>query len=153
MANNNQEAAESLRPFHLAIAVSNLEETRKFYVNVMGCKIGRFSEQWIDYNFFGHQLTTHLVDGLKIENSSNEVDGKQSPVRHFGIVLDWDSWHQLCEELNGRHVDYVVNPNIRFKGQPGEQATFFIQDPSSNMLEFKSFKNISSLFSTEIFDD
>ena len=153
MENNHQPDEASLRPFHLAIPVSDLEEARKFYVNVMGCRIGRFSSRWIDYDFFGHQLTTHLVDDSASDVSSNEVDGKQVPARHFGIVLGWDRWHQLCDEIKGWQLNFVIEPNIRFEGQPGEQATFFIQDPSGNVLEFKSFRDLSALFDTADFND
>lgn len=139
----------SLQPFHLAIPVSDLEDARRFYVNVLGCSIGRFSESWIDYDFFGHQLTTHLKPEACVKVVANEVDGEQVPVRHFGIVLEWNDWHILRETLEDRKIEFLIKPTIRFEGQAGEQATMFITDPSNNALEFKSFKNRSNLFASE----
>ena len=139
--------AETLRPFHLAIPVSDLEAARQFYVNVLGCSIGRVAAEWIDFDFFGHQLSAHLKADALVDIPANEVDGEQVPVRHFGIVLDWDHWQALSEELQQRKINFIIEPTIRFANQLGEQATMFIEDPSGNALEFKAFKIESMIFS------
>ncbi len=135
----------TVRPFHLAIPVNNLEQASNFYSRLLGCNTGRTSERWIDFDFFGHQLTVHL-DSQADDVATNAVDGKQVPVRHFGIILEWEHWHDLAEQLNKAQVDWVIEPGIRFQGETGEQATFFLLDPSGNALEFKSFKNDSAIF-------
>lgn len=135
-----------MHPFHLAIPTSNLESTRKFYGNLLGCGIGREADKWIDFNFFGHQLSIHLNPEETTQVSANVVDGKKVPVRHFGIVLPWDEWHRLSEHLQKNNIEFVIEPYIRFKGEVGEQATMFFLDPSDNALEFKSFKDMSQLF-------
>lgn len=139
-----------LMPFHLAIAVADLEVTKKFYTDVLGSKEGRSSDKWCDFNFFGHQLTTHLSPGEVKQVDSNIVDGAPLPVRHFGIVLSWDNWHDLKDRLEKKSISFITDPHIRFKGQVGEQATMFFYDPSYNAIEFKSFKRFSQLF--ESFD-
>lgn len=136
----------SLRRFHLAFPVTDLEAARKFYVEVLGCRIGRESERWIDFDFFGHQLTAHLSSERAQPVEANPVDGKDVPLRHFGIILDWDAWHSLADTLKKAGVTFVIEPYIRFKGEVGEQATMFIRDPSGNHLEFKSFKDMNSVF-------
>lgn len=133
------------RPFHLAIPVNNLDTAHSFYADLLGCQTGRTSDRWIDFNFFGHQLTVHLDTQPELV-ATNAVDGKQVPVRHFGIILEWDHWHTLAEELNQAQVDWVIEPGVRFQGKTGEQATFFLLDPSGNALEFKSFKNDEAIF-------
>jgi len=135
-----------LRPFHLAIPANDLEASRQFYVNMLGCSIGRSDKFWIDFDFFGHQLSVHLKPEATDAIPVNEVDGEQVPVRHFGIVLDWQTWQDLSEELQQRRVAFIIEPTIRFEGESGEQATMFIKDPSGNALEFKSFKNDDMLF-------
>lgn len=138
----------ALSPFHLAIPVSDIESTRQFYTDVLGCTVGREASHWIDFNFFGHQVSAHVKPEALIETITNPVDGESVPVRHFGIVLEWEAWHQLVERLNSQSVDYLIEPTIRFSGEVGEQATFFLTDPSNNALEFKSFKNNERLFAT-----
>ncbi len=138
----------TIRPFHLAIPVNNLQQAHDFYSDMLGCKIGRQSNRWIDFDFFGHQLTVHLVDELD-NPATNAVDGKQVPVRHFGIILEWEHWHALADQLGRTGVDWVIEPGIRFAGQAGEQATFFLMDPSGNALEFKSFKNDAMIFAEQ----
>lgn len=138
-----------MNPFHLAIAVNNLEEARTFYSSLFGAEVGRESEKWIDFNFFGHQLSVHLKPEETAKAAANEVDGKQVPVRHFGIVLDWGEWHRLADRLNAKAVSFILDPYLRFEGLPGEQATMFLLDPSGNALEFKSFKDESQLFASE----
>jgi extradiol dioxygenase family protein len=133
-------------PFHLAFPIRDIEETRSFYEDLLGCEIGRSTEKWIDFNFFGHQISAHINPEELIQSIANEVDGKQVPVRHFGVVLPWEEWHQLAEKLNNHAVKFVIWPHIRFKGEVGEQATLFFLDPSGNVLEFKAFQNPSQLF-------
>ncbi len=134
-------------PFHLAFPVKDIETTRLFYTEIIGCVVGREAERWIDFNFFGHQISAHLVDALE-EIATNPVDGESVPARHFGLVLEWNTWHDFVEQLNKKEVDYLIKPTIRFEGEVGEQATFFITDPSGNALEFKSFKDSEQLFAT-----
>lgn len=136
----------SLHPFHLAIAVNDLEKARAFYGTLLGCKQGREAERWIDFDFFGHQLSIHLKPEEVGTAKANEVDGKNVPVRHFGIVLPWDEWHSLSDHLTSHHTRFIIEPYIRFKGEIGEQATMFFLDPAGNALEFKSFKDIKQLF-------
>lgn len=134
-------------PFHLAIPVADLQLCRKFYGEVLGCTEGRSSDHWVDFNFFGHQFVLHQKDGAdRKERISNPVDGKEVPVPHFGVVLDWEEWTQLSEKLKALNIPFVVEPYIRFEGETGEQATMFFMDPEGNALEFKAFKDLSQLF-------
>ena len=135
-------------PFHLAFPVSDLEATRAFYGEVLGCAIGRTSDHWIDFNFFGHQVTAHLKPEELGEVKANAVDGKSVPVRHFGAILEWDQWHGLADTMKGRNTDFIIEPHIRFEGEVGEQATMFFLDPSGNALEFKSFKDKAQIFAS-----
>ena len=132
--------------FHLAFPVADLQSARKFYVEMLGCRVGRESTGWIDFDFFGHQITAHLSPGDAKPVAANPVDGDQVPVRHFGVILEWDSWHKLVEQLERFNIPFVISPHIRFKGEVGEQATMFVRDPSSNALEFKSFKDMNRVF-------
>ena len=137
----------SLQPFHLAIPVNNLAKADHFYGSILGFAKGRSNKKWIDWNFFGHQLVTHLKEGDNNEISAiNLVDEKNVPVPHFGVVLGWKEWHELAEKLTENNIKFIIEPYIRFKGEVGEQATMFFADPANNMLEFKSFKNESQLF-------
>ncbi len=135
----------SPRPFHLAFPVHDLDAARDFYANTLGCDIGRKSDRWIDFNFFGHQITAHLSDEAD-EIRTNDVDGDHVPVRHFGLILDWGDWHSLKTTLEERRVGFMIGPKTRFVGQPGEQVTLFICDPSGNALEFKSFRRDDQIF-------
>ncbi len=137
-----------LPPFHLAFPVADLDATRAFYGELLGCSIGRESERWIDFDFFGHQITAHQVDGPGRGPGAptNPVDGKDVPIPHFGAVLDWDAWHALAERLQRAKVEFLIEPHIRFPGQAGEQATMFFRDPSGNHLEFKSFQDPDRIF-------
>ncbi|WP_088330086.1 VOC family protein [Lacimicrobium sp. SS2-24] len=137
-----------LPPFHLAIPVTDLPQAEAFYGDLLGCRRGRSSEQWIDWDFFGHQLVTHLVEAMPSPPSHNEVDQHAVPVPHFGVVLDWQDWHQLANTLEAAQCEFIIAPYIRFKGQAGEQATLFLLDPSGNALEFKAFKDLSQLFAS-----
>jgi uncharacterized protein len=135
-------------PFHLAFPVTDLAATRAFFVDVLGCGVGRASDRWIDLDFFGHQITAHLAPAAARTLSTHEVDGDDVPVRHFGAVLPWDAWHALARRLEARGTTFRIRPHIRFAGQVGEQATFFVEDPSGNALEFKAFKDPARLFAT-----
>ncbi len=138
-----------IQPFHLAIPVSNLEACRKFYKETLGCGEGRSSDHWVDFNFFGHQLVIHYQDPKETNNAtSNPVDGKEVPVPHFGVVLQWEVFHEFARLLKSKDIDFIIEPYIRFQGKPGEQATMFFKDPSGNALEFKAFKNMDQLFAT-----
>jgi extradiol dioxygenase family protein len=136
----------SLKPFHLAIPVNNIEESRDFYTNILGFKEGRSDNKWVDYNFFGHQLVIHLDSQKSISKKFNSVDAHQVPVPHFGVVLDWEEWKLFSEKIKKLKIDFLIKPYIRFKGKVGEQATMFFLDPSGNALEFKSFRNPNQLF-------
>ncbi|MDG1026023.1 MAG: VOC family protein [Gammaproteobacteria bacterium] len=137
-----------LTPFHLAIQVRDINEARDFYGNKMGLPEGRSSTDWIDFNLFGHQLVTHVNPQLgkegKIASIANGVDGQGVPVPHFGVVLNFDDWEALAETVTEFVDDFIIEPYIRFKGQPGEQGTMFFSDPSGNALEFKAFRDIES---------
>ncbi|MTI23145.1 glyoxalase [Fulvivirga sp. RKSG066] len=135
-----------LSPFHLAFPVDNLQEADHFYSQILGCSKGRSSDQWIDFNFFGHQLVAHLSPGESGKGPTNEVDGHQVPVKHFGVVLEWDAWESLAQKLKDEGIEFVIEPYVRFKGEVGEQATMFFLDPSGNALEFKAFKDKTQLF-------
>ncbi|HEY9198993.1 MAG TPA: VOC family protein [Gammaproteobacteria bacterium] len=133
-------------PFHLAFPVTDLEAARAFYGGLLGCAVGREDARWIDFDFFGHQISAHLVDAVPAAEPTNLVDGKAVPVRHFGAVLAWDDWQRLAQRLREAGIGFLIEPHIRFAGQIGEQATLFITDPSGNGLEFKSFKDPQRLF-------
>jgi extradiol dioxygenase family protein len=132
-------------PFHLAIPVHDLAAAREFYGGLFGCAEGRSSDEWVDFDFFGHQVVAHL-DPTRKHVHHNEVDGKEVPVPHFGVVMEWGAWHSLAERLRGRGTRFEIEPGIRFAGQVGEQATMFLYDPSGNALEFKAFKDPARLF-------
>lgn len=134
-----------LRPFHLAVPVYNLQECRDFYGKILGMKEGRSSDHWVDFDFYGHQFVIHYSPE-KTKLHYNPVDGDQVPVPHFGVVLDMETWKELAERLKSVNVEFVIEPTIRFKGQPGEQATLFFLDPAGNALEFKGFNDMSKLF-------
>jgi uncharacterized protein len=137
----------SLQPFHLAVPVTDLAEARRFYGELLGCPEGRSSPEWVDFDFFGHQLVAHLDHtGSERKPIHNGVDGKDVPVPHFGVVLEWDRWHHLAERLRAAGTHFGIEPGIRFQGKVGEQATMFFQDPSGNALEFKAFRDLSQLF-------
>jgi extradiol dioxygenase family protein len=137
----------SLSPFHLAIPVHDLDAARAFYGGLMGCAEGRSSARWVDFDLYGHQLVAHLADGARPQpRSTNPVDGHDVPVPHFGVVLDWPAWQALAARLRAAGQAFVIEPGIRFAGQVGEQATFFLYDPSGNALEFKAFRDPGQLF-------
>ena len=133
-------------PFHLAFPINDIEETKSFYKKHFNCEIGREDRKWVDFDFYGHQLSAHLRPEELKNTKKNSVDGKDVPVRHFGVILEWETWHQLSSKLKENNVDFIIDPYIRFKGEVGEQATMFFLDPSGNALEFKSFRDSSQVF-------
>ncbi len=137
-----------LHPFHLAFPVTDLAAARIFYGGLLGCPEGRSSDEWVDFNLYGHQIVAHLAPAEDAA-ATNPVDGKQVPVRHFGVVLPWDAWHALADRLKAAGVTFVIEPGIRFAGKVGEQATMFFLDPSGNALEFKAFRDPARLFATD----
>ena len=140
--------SDQLRPFHLALPVTDLAAAEAFYCGLLGCGKGRTASRWIDLDFFGHQVTLHLIDAGAAEAPTNPVDGDSVPARHFGMVLDMDDWRSLADRLEQESCKFLISPRIRFAGEVGEQATLFIIDPSGNALEFKSFADPTQLFST-----
>ena len=134
-----------MQPFHLAFPVHDLPATRAFFTEVLGARVGRESDRWVDFDFFGHQVTAHLDPEAKPASQSG-VDGKNVPTFHFGVILDWPTWEALAERLTAQGLDFIIEPYIRFKGEVGEQGTFFIKEPSGNGVEFKSFRDMSRLF-------
>ena len=138
----------SLRPFHLALPVHDLEEARAFYGGLLGCAEGRSSAEWIDFDFMGHQIVAHLAPGSGGDAGMNHVDGHGVPVPHFGVVLAMDDWQALADRLRAAGVRFEIEPTIRFAGKPGEQATMFFRDPSGNSIEMKAFASLDSLFAT-----
>lgn len=137
----------SLRPFHLAIPVTSIELAKEFYGTKLGFAEGRSDEHWIDYNFFGHQLVCHIGESRTF---SNEVDGKDVPIPHFGIVLEWKQFDKFSEKLKSSSINFIIKPYLRFEGQPGEQKTMFFKDPFGNALEFKSFKHDDEIFNKSL---
>ena len=136
-----------MRPrFHLAFPVRDLDEARAFYGDLLGCREGRSSEEWVDFDFFGHQIVAHLSPNEIGHKAFNQVDGDQVPVRHFGAILSMDEWMKLSARLTECNVRFIIEPDIRFRGEPGEQATFFFLDPSGNALEFKAFHDDAAIF-------
>ena len=139
----------SIPRFHLAFSVNDLSAARSFYEGVLGCGVGRSDTHWIDFDLYGHQIVAHL-DEAKVDRAiSNAVDGDDVPVPHFGLILSWPDWELLADRLQGAGMAFVIEPHVRFKGLPGEQATMFFRDPSGNALEFKAFRNDSQIFATE----
>jgi uncharacterized protein len=136
----------TLRPFHLAFPVHDLGAARSFYGDIMGCEEGRSSAHWIDFNFYGHQIVAHLDPTARAVAVHNPVDGHDVPVPHFGVVLTMAQWDELAARLKAAGTQFGIEPHIRFKGEVGEQATMFFQDPSGNALEFKAFADDAMLF-------
>jgi len=140
----------SLTPFHIAFPVDDLKAARHFYGDVLGCPEGRSSDQWIDFNLFGHQIVAHRVDDGRAPRRAgdNPVDGHEVPVPHFGVVLPPEQWKALAARVKGAGVSFVIEPYTRFEGQVGEQSTMFFLDPAGNALEFKSFADMDQLFAS-----
>ena len=139
----------SLSPFHLAIPVHDLAQARAFYGELLGCPEGRSADTWVDFDLRGHQLVAHLDPNARPAPHHNPVDGHEVPVPHFGLVLDWPDWEALAQRLTGAGTAFVIEPGVRFAGEVGEQATFFLLDPSGNALEFKAMRDPSALFSAQ----
>jgi extradiol dioxygenase family protein len=139
-------ATTAIPPFHLAFPVADLAEARAFYGDLLGCPEGRSSDEWVDFNFYGHQIVAHLAPQQTGRASASQVDGKDVPVRHFGAVLPMDEWERLSRKLTAAGTKFIVEPYIRFKGEPGEQATMFFLDQCGNAIEFKAFADIGNLF-------
>lgn len=135
-----------LNPFHLAFPVTSLAHARRFYGDLLGCPEGRSSADWVDFDFFGHQIVAHLAPDEAGHQATSAVDGHQVPVRHFGVVLEMGQWNQLADRLREAGTGFVIEPYVRFKGEVGEQATMFLLDPCGNALEFKAFADRSQLF-------
>ena len=138
---------DKLNPFHLAIPVSNLEESVAYYRDTLGLREGRSSNKWADFDFFGHQLVCH-VSNIINEQITNPVDGEEVPVPHFGVVLSIEKFEEFLLQINDKNIDFIIKPTIRFKGEIGEQRTMFFRDPSGNAIEIKAFKDIENLFSS-----
>lgn len=141
-------SAPAMPPFHLAFPVHDIAVARQFYGEVLGCSEGRSSPDWVDFNFYGHQIVAHLAPDECGHKQASAVDGHNVPVRHFGVVLPMDQWQAMAEKLEALGMQFVIKPYIRFKGEVGEQATMFFLDPSGNAIEFKAFANIDALFAT-----
>ncbi|TVZ23299.1 hypothetical protein JM84_2222 [Dokdonia sp. Hel_I_63] len=137
----------TVRPFHLAIPVDDVEKARVFYRDILNLPEGRSSDHWVDFNFFGHQLVIHYKEKSIVDEVHNEVDGKAVPVPHFGVILEWNQFQKFAEEITP-HVTFVIAPYTRFEGLVGEQSTMFFYDPCGNALEFKAFKDDSQIFAT-----
>lgn len=137
-----------MRPFHLAFPVHDLDAARAFYGGLMGCREGRSSDRWIDFDLYGHQIVAHLDEAARPAGASNPVDGHDVPVPHFGVVLTMQDWQALADRLTGAGVRFGIAPHVRFKGEVGEQATMFFTDPSGNALEFKAFADDAMIFAT-----
>ena len=133
--------------FHLAYTVTDLDSARSFYGELLGCQEGRSTDTWVDFNFFGNQLSLHLGEVVKRSKTSSKVDDISVPMPHFGCVLDWDSFHDLADKLQSAGIQFIIEPTHRFEGMPGEQATMFFEDPFQNALEFKAYQNPSEVFS------
>ena len=136
----------ALHPFHLAFPVTSLDKARAFYGGLLGCPEGRSSDEWVDFDLYGHQIVAHLSPDEAGHRETNAVDGDNVPVRHFGVVLSMQEWETLAAKLKAAATRFVIEPHIRFKGQEGEQATMFFLDPCGNALEFKAFADPSKLF-------
>ena len=136
----------NIQPFHIAIPVHNLDESRIFYREILGCEEGRSSDHWVDFNLFGHQLVIHYKPKSGEDLHTNAVDGKAVPVPHYGVVLEWNHFQNFSDDLRSKQVEFIIEPYVRFEGEVGEQATMFFLDPAGNALEFKAFKDMDQLF-------
>jgi extradiol dioxygenase family protein len=137
-----------MRPFHLAFPVDDLDRAENFYRDVLGCGVGRRSDKWIDFDLWGHQVVAHLTESMP-ETQRNPVDGDQVPAFHFGIVLSVEDWEALVDRMRGAGAEFLIEPRVRFEGEPGEQRTCFVKDPAGNALEFKAFRDLGQLFATD----
>ena len=133
--------------FHLAYTVTDLDSARRFYGELLGCQEGRSTDTWVDFNFFGNQLSLHVGEVVKRSKTTSKVDDISVPMPHFGCVLDWNTFHNLADKLKSAGIQFIIEPTIRFKDMPGEQATMFFEDYSGNSIEFKTYRNPSEVFS------
>ena len=133
--------------FHLAYTVTDLDSARRFYGELLGCQEGRSTDTWVDFNFFGNQLSLHVGEVVKRRKTTSKVDDISVPTPHFGCVLDWDTFHNLADKLKSAGIQFIIEPTIRFKGMPGEQATIFFEDYSGNAIELKAYRKPSEVFS------
>ncbi|MCA0871888.1 VOC family protein [Seohaeicola saemankumensis] len=138
----------AIRPFHLAFPVDDLDAARAFYTGTLGCGEGRSSDRWIDFDFHGHQIVAHLAPEECRATATGAVDGHGVPVRHFGLVMTMEDWQATADRLTAAGTEFVIEPYIRFEGQPGEQATMFFTDPAGNAIELKAFRDLEQLFAT-----
>ena len=136
--------------FHLAFPVRDLAEARAFYGDLLGCPEGRSSEEWVDFDFYGHQIVAHLAPQEAGHRETSAVDGDNVPVRHFGVILSMPAWQALADKLTRAGVEFIIEPHVRFKGETGEQATMFFLDPCGNALEFKAFSDLSQVFAKSV---
>ena len=136
-------------PFHFSFLVKDLESTRAFYRDILGCKEGRSTEAWVDFDLFGNQISAHVTSDVPAARHTSTVDGVAVPMPHFGCIVAWDALHELAGRLKAADIPFIIAPTIRFQGEPGEQATMFLKDFSGNALEFKSFKNPEHIFTAE----
>lgn len=143
------QSSMTLRPFHLAFPVDNLDAARAFWGGVIGCPEGRSSDHWIDFDFYGHQIVAHLAPRPALADPTNAVDGHDVPVPHFGIVLTMADWQALADRLCAADIAFAIEPHIRFAGQAGEQATMFFRDPAGNAIEMKAFADLGQLFARD----
>lgn len=134
------------QPFHYAFYVRDLDATRQFYGTLLQCTEGRSTETWVDFDFFGNQISAHLSDDIPPTRNTGVVDGVAVPMPHFGAVLEWEHFHALAQRLRDAGTTFIIEPRIRYQGKPGEQATMFLTDPAGNALEFKSFRRSEEMF-------
>ena len=139
----------TLPPFHLAFPVDDLAQARAFYRDLLGCTEGRSADTWVDFNFFGHQIVAHLASAAPGRHASGDVDAEKVPVPHFGVILAMPDWQRLADRLRAAGVAFLLEPQVRFVGRPGEQVTLFVLDPSGNALEFKAFADPRAVFATD----
>ena len=140
---------ETQVPFHFAFPVKNLEATKLFYNYLLGCPVGRVSKNWVDFNFYGHQISAHLYPEMVVNNRKSTVDGSEVPLNHFGAVLEKKEWDELHDKMLSAGIDFIQKPRIRYKGKTGEQGSMFFEDPSGNVLEFKYFVNRDEIFKND----
>ena len=133
--------------FHLAYTVTDLDSARSFYGELLGCQEGRSTDTWVDFNFFGNQLSLHVGEVVKRSKANSEVDNISVPMPHFGCVLEWNSFHDLADKLKSAGIQFIIEPNVRFKNLPGEQMTMFFEDYSGNAIELKAYRNPTEVFS------
>src|SRR4030095_7666262 len=137
-------------PFHFSFLVKDLDSTRKFYGELLGCREGRSATEWVDFDFYGNQLSMHVTGNVPESVPCGKVDSITVPIPHFGCILPWEEFHELAAKLGKSNVEFIIQPTVRFKDQPGEQATMFFSDPSGNSLEIKSFRNPEHIFTANI---